>query len=145
MSWLRYLNPFREPDVYIGGRDNPYLKRWYVIPRNKRFNVYLHNMVRDDEDRALHDHPWPSLSVCLRGKLIEEMPGKVFRTIRPGRIVYRHAEFAHRLIVPTGSAWTLFMTGRTVRQWGFICPKGWVHWRDFTSGPNGETVGRGCD
>jgi hypothetical protein len=31
-----------------------------------------------------------------------------------------------------------------VREWGFHCPRRWVHWRQFTAGPNGETVGKGC-
>lgn len=34
-----------------------YLWRWYLI-RSKAFAVFLHNFVRSDEDRALHDHPW---------------------------------------------------------------------------------------
>jgi hypothetical protein len=47
-------------------------------------------------------------------------------------------------ILPGERAVSLFMTGPKVREWGFACPKGWVHWRDFTGGENGELVGRGC-
>src|SRR5690606_32105599 len=32
----------RGPDVIIGGAHDPYLKRWWVIPRNRFFNIYLH-------------------------------------------------------------------------------------------------------
>lgn len=53
----------RPPDVVIGGFQNPYLLRWYVIPRNPVFNVYVHLFLRSDDDRALHDHPWANLSV----------------------------------------------------------------------------------
>lgn len=54
----RLFRPFwRAPDFYIGGNANPYLLRWWVIPRNRFFNVYLHKFLRDDDDRALHDHP----------------------------------------------------------------------------------------
>jgi len=138
-------NPFwRKPDLCIGGESNPYMRRWYVIPRNKWFNIYLHNMLRDDDDRALHDHPWASLSFMLRGSLVEVLPGERRRKLRAGRIVYRGPNFAHRLEVPDSGAWTLFLTGPVVRDWGFHCPKGWRHWRDFTAGPKGETVGRGC-
>src|SRR4051795_4015193 len=74
----RLLRPFwREPDFYIGGKVNPYLVRWWVIPRNRFFNVYLHKFLRDDDDRALHDHPWISLSFILRGGYIEHTPGDV--------------------------------------------------------------------
>lgn len=29
----------------IGGEDDPYLLRWYLIPRNKRLNIYLHQFI----------------------------------------------------------------------------------------------------
>jgi hypothetical protein len=139
------MNPFyRKPDLCIGGEANPYMRRWYVIPRNRWFNIYLHNMLRDDDDRALHDHPWASLSLCLKGSLVEVLSGGRRRKIDRGRIVYRGPSFAHRLEVPAGGAWTLFLTGPVVRDWGFHCPKGWRHWRDFTAGSKGELVGRGC-
>ena len=57
----------REPDFYIGGKENPYIRRWWVIPRNYYFNVYLHNILRDDDDRTHHDHPWWWCSIMLRG------------------------------------------------------------------------------
>jgi hypothetical protein len=61
----------RLPDFVIGGHENPYLLRWWLIPRNPVFNVYLHKFLRDDDDRALHDHPWLWCSVLLRGEYIE--------------------------------------------------------------------------
>lgn len=61
----------REPDFIVGGHDNPYLERWWLIPRNPLFNMYLHRFLRDDDDRALHDHPWPWCSILLRGEYIE--------------------------------------------------------------------------
>ncbi|EIC64345.1 hypothetical protein [Mycobacteroides abscessus] len=50
-KWLRL-----EPHQPIGAEgEPPYLLRWYVIPRNRWVNVYLHKFLRDDEDRALVD------------------------------------------------------------------------------------------
>jgi hypothetical protein len=57
----------RAPDFLIGGADDPYIRRWWVIPRNRWFNVYLHQFLRSDDDRALHDHPWANCSILLRG------------------------------------------------------------------------------
>jgi hypothetical protein len=144
------LAPRREPDVYIGGRENPYILRWYLIPRNRVFNVYLHHFRRSDDDRALHDHPWASISLCLEGHLYEwvrECDGShLFRKIGCGQLTVRGASFAHRIEVdPDHLAWTLFVTGPKVREWGFWCPQGWRHWRAFTGGPQGESIGRGCD
>jgi hypothetical protein len=40
--------------------------------------------------------------------------------------------------------WTLFSMGLWKRDWGFHCPQGWKHWREFTKGENGNEVGEGC-
>ena len=131
----------RPPDFIING---DYLLRWWIIPRNKRFNIYLHCIARDDDDRALHDHPWWNVSVILRGAYREHMPGGASRILRPGRIVWRPATSLHRLEVVHGPVWTLFITGPRVREWGFACPQGWVHWKAFTS-EDGRNVGKGCE
>lgn len=162
--WL--VHPFwREPDFYIGGKDDPYLLRWWVIPRNPFFNVYLHKFLRDDDDRALHDHPWVSVSIVLKGGYIEHLPfpmkgaplfwpdGQLFtqwNVRRAGQVIFRRAKHAHRIqLLRSGGeavpAWTLFITGPRVREWGFHCPQGWRHWRDFTSETDSGNVGKGCD
>ena len=63
----------REPDIKIGGSDDPYMLRWYIPPRNRWLNVYLHKFLRSDEDRANHDHPWPWLSLILKGAYLEHV------------------------------------------------------------------------
>jgi hypothetical protein len=59
--------------------------------------------------------------------------------------VLRKPTALHRVELTHGHCWTLFITGPKVRDWGFQCPHGWRHWQDFTAGPRGEVVGRGCD
>src|SRR5690242_14714107 len=68
---LKRIPDRRPPDVIIGGRDRPYMLRWFVIPRNRFFNIYLHHFHRSDDDRALHDHPWLNLSIILQGEYVE--------------------------------------------------------------------------
>lgn len=142
----------RSPDVVIGGSERPYLRRWWVIPRNRFFNVYLHQFLRSDDDRALHDHPWINLSILIDGEYTEHTIAKGgvhYRVIRKTGAISglkaRMPAAAHRVELHAGPVWTLFITGPNVRSWGFHCPKGWVHWRDFTNpSDNGATVGRGC-
>ena len=134
----------REPDHVIGGHEDPYLERWFAIPRNRWFNVYVHRFCRSDDDRALHDHPWINCSVLLEGSYVEHT--SVGRTERKaGEVKIRSAKGAHRIELTNGRCWTLFITGPRMREWGFHCPQGWRHWREFTAGPKGETVGKGCD
>ena len=54
-NWFKTLCSGR-PHFLISDQADPYLHRWYVIPRNRFLNLYLHKFLRDDEDRALHDH-----------------------------------------------------------------------------------------
>lgn len=131
------------PHFRVGAPTRPYMLRWYLIPRNWLCNVYLHKFLRDDDDRALHDHPWASVSLLLKGKYTE--------VTTSGRVVYsapsirfRSSTFSHRVELNGGTAWTLFLTGRTVRNWGFHCPKGWVRWQDFVDHDDTGNVGKGC-
>ena len=140
----------RGPDVVIGGHERPYLLRWFVIPRNRFFNIYLHRFLRSDDDRALHDHPWCNCSILLRGQYVEH-------TIAAGGIEHRRVltagavrlrltgRLAHRIELTDGECWTIFITGPRYRQWGFHCPKGWVHWKKFTDPDDAGAIGPGCD
>lgn len=139
-----------QPDVVIGGEERPYLRRWFILPRNRFFNIYLHHFMRDDDDRALHDHPWVNCSVLLDGGYTEhtiKAGGVNVRTMREaGDVALRRAKAAHRVeLIADAPCWTLFITGPRLREWGFHCPAGWVHWRIFTNPEDGgRTVGRGC-
>lgn len=64
----------RAPDFTIHRGAGVYLRRWYIIPRNRWFNMYLHHFVQSDDPRALHDHPWWSCSIILRGGYYEVVP-----------------------------------------------------------------------
>lgn len=150
--WSLKLRASRAPDFVIGDPANPYLRRWWVLPRNRWFNIYLHEVLRSDDDRALHDHPWLNCSLILSGGYYEHRIAEGGVNLRSwrgrGSLTFRGARAAHRLEIdhqrPERTV-TLFVTGPIVRHWGFHCPAaGWRHWRDFT-GPDAKgQVGRGC-
>lgn len=137
----------------IGGEENPYLRRWFVLPRGDGPACYLHQFLRDDDDRALHDHPWGSIGIILSAGYLEQTPEGLFER-RVGDVLPRTAEARHRVILHRDGegrpvpAWTLFLTGQRVRDWGFWCPDGsterFVPWQAFTEGEHGERVGKGC-
>lgn len=164
LMWM--LKPKREPDFLIGPEGDPYMKRWYVIPRNRFFNIYLHNMLHDDDDRAAHDHPWWSLSLCLKGYIQEKQlvnpwdkidtkapsqwawawdPEYRLNAIQQGDWKYRGVKYSHMLQLPRGEAWTLFITGPKIERWGFHCRYGWRDFEKFTDkGSGNSSVGAGC-
>lgn len=155
----------RKADFRIGPEANPYLLRWHLLPQNRWFNVYLHKMLRSDDDRALHDHPWWNCSVVLRtgyfevspfragvrGYVSADLPYDQRRVWRgPGSVILRSAKGAHRLELPRmldpPATWSLFLTGPKVRDWGFHCPSGWRPWKEYVKVvPGGNEIGRGCD
>lgn len=141
----------RAPDLVIGGQARPYLRRWFVLPRNPVFNIYLHHFLRSDDDRALHDHPWANCSILLRGTYTEHtiaaggihrrdvLAAGSFRVRWTGRI-------AHRVELHDGPCRSLFITGPRYRAWGFHCPsQGWIHWQRFTAPDDRGATGAGCD
>ncbi len=155
----------RNPDFVIGGAERPYLLRWWLIPRNPIFNIYVHRFLRSDDDRALHDHPWLfNCSILLDGEYLEHTPRGVFLR-KAGQWKFRWGGAPHRVelveipawdgtIAPGKicaatprplACWTVFITGPRVRQWGFHCPRGWVHWKTFTSADDPGSAGRGCE
>lgn len=199
-AWARerYIGN-RWPDFIVGkdAEGGPYLLRWYVTPwrrwreqaeanptawrRAKASlarvlpNLYVHMFLRDDDDRALHDHPSWACSLILDGGYIEHTiaDGGIHRRCfyRAGSLRFMGTRHAHRIelngpmeYVPEHDedghvvsvigrrlpgrvpVVTLFLFGPTVREWGFHCPfAGWVHWREFTAPGRPGEVGGGCD
>lgn len=158
----------RSPDLIIGPRDNPYMLRWHLL-RFRGWQLALHKMMRDDDDRALHDHRSFNVSLVLRNGYVEItrhkvlVPDPIFGTVyanmllgrirRPGMLVFRRAATPHRLVLRDQSraSWSLWLRGPSTRDWGFYCPKGWIPWQKFCATPDyskpGSTseIGPGCD
>jgi hypothetical protein len=159
LRWARA----RKPDFVIGGQDAPYLRRHWLIPRNRFFNVYVHEFLRSDDDRALHDHPWAfNASWLIDGEYIEHTINAggvgVATERKAGDWKFRWGPAPHRVELRTEvesgqgwsvgfplTCWTVFITGPVIRVWGFHCPKRWVPWKDFVDSRDAGAVGKGCD
>ena len=128
-----------------------YMHRYYLFLKDRAwfpFNVTLHKIVRSD-DPIMHDHPWPYMTIVLKGGYWEHTPvfdkdDKVlteFQTWRgPGSIIKRGANEYHWLELDpsVGPATTLFFMGRQQRDWGFLVKtkRGvhrWIKWTTYLS------------
>lgn len=113
--WLRHKGFMRigvtegKPDFIILQNGKPYLERWYVIPRNRFFNIYLHHFKMSDEDFALHDHPWLfNISYVTEGYYKEEtflFDPKVsrqtwFQVRLANSVTFRWGRSPHRVQLP---------------------------------------------
>lgn len=142
----------RTPYVHLPG----YMERYWLF-RVGRFGggqsgpypllgSRVHHILRSDEGRDFHDHPWPYLTIILRGGYWEITPdffdgeviGETRRWHGPGSVLLRGARSWHRLELPEGTtAWTLFCTGPKVQHWGFLTARGKVYWREYLDVPAG--------
>lgn len=137
----------------IGGSDDdPYMARWFTNIKGRWLTKYFHLFLHSDDDRALHDHPAASVSILLSGNYIEHFMGGRSKRRTVGGVYFRRAATAHRIELENDEdgqpkkVVTLFFMFRRCREWGFWCPQGWRHWREYTDRRAGSSmVGRGCD
>lgn len=122
--WAKRRAGCRTPVVTFGGsflfyRWEPFWPdEWRgknLLPWWRPFNVLLHCWRPAVNQReAMHDHPRWSITVCLRGQIIERTPWGE-RLLTPGSIVMRSRKAIHSFEVPAayrGKTWTLFIVGR---------------------------------
>lgn len=110
----------RRPDFVLPD----YMFRWHLL-RTRWGCLYVHWIVGDDDDRALHDHRSWTVSAMLTGSY-REVFADGYRDVRHGDVVARKATTPHRLVIGDDHALTLFLTGPHRREWGFVTADGWV-------------------
>jgi hypothetical protein len=150
----------RTPYYHLTG----YMRRWWLVPYRSDMGdgtgpvtwrrpvakllqafdvaVRVHEILRSDEGRDFHDHPWSYLTVILRGGYWELTPiydaSGMFKGERrvwhgPGAVLFRRAQSWHHLELPPGAtATTLFCTGSWRQHWGFLtAPAHKTYYRDY--------------
>lgn len=138
----------------IGEDGSVYMRRYWLfnpIANQKRkypfipFSIRIHHILRADQDRHMHDHPWNARTWILDGWYFEQRvaPPTAADPNRHGYrlIQYRRApgdtarlgyERYHRITsVSDGGAWTLFVFGRYRGQWGFMVDGKKVNFRQY--------------
>lgn len=88
--------------------------RPFRLPWWQPFNAFVHHWrLGPETPESFHDHPRWSITVCLKGKIIERTPWGS-RLLTPGSIVFRSRKAIHAFEVPVGAGdvWTLFIVGR---------------------------------
>lgn len=93
---------------------DPTSKRPNALPWWCPVNAFLHHWrLGPDTPESFHDHPRWSITICLKGKIVERTPwGDT--TLTPGSIVFRSHKAIHAFEIPNdaGEVWTLFIVGR---------------------------------
>jgi hypothetical protein len=120
-----------------------YLRRFYLMPRIHGIRRYfLHEILRSDNDRDPHNHPWPFRTKILAGSYIEHIwfptlwPDEIddilasdFRIYQvdkrefgrlalPGTVLDNPSTHTHKVEI-VEPVWSLFAAGEREREWGF--------------------------
>ncbi len=169
-AWL-IARAHRTPYQHIMSADGAemYMGRWWLFNPYSRethkparwwcpWSFRIHHIMRPDEDRDLHDHPWNARTIILRGWYTEQRmepatPADMLalgcplvwreeqddlcklsiRTRKPGDTArLNHGEY-HRIDeVSPGGVYTLFITRKWRGDWGFLVNGAKVPWRKYT-------------
>jgi len=93
---------------------DPTAERPNALPWWLPFNAFLHHWKLGSETpESFHDHPRWSITICLKGRIIERTPWRE-RVLTPGSVVIRSRKYIHAFEIPPGAGevWTLFIVGR---------------------------------
>lgn len=93
-----------------------YLERW--ILQFKNFSLRLHRWLGSDDQRHHHDHEWWYISLVLWGIYDDITPTGTIRRY-PLSIAFRSATSQHKVKLVSKTCWTLLLTGRKERNFGF--------------------------
>lgn len=134
-----------------------YLRRYYLwrskwIGKNWG-DLYLHHILRSDDDPDPHAHPWYFWTFILRGLYIDERwdwsgwygrrerMRRLDEVMSFGKLRFRKALHMHRARIPEWSSrpvWTLVLTGPATFAangkdllWHFVKEREFVYWRKY--------------
>ena len=115
--------------------NEPYLERYYVFLRDRTwfpFNVFIHKFLKSDPD-DLHDHPWPYMTIILRGGYWEWTNNRPTPQWKgAGQIRFGHSTDYHRIELEPGvECWTMFVPGPKQRDWGFLVRNRWIQHEQY--------------
>jgi hypothetical protein len=96
-----------------------YLIRNYIwgSPTSWSF-LAVHRIRKSDSDAHLHSHPFNYLALQLAGTMYEVQPDGTHKR-RAGYLRLRRRSSLHRLILPHGEVWSLFLGFGRKGSWGF--------------------------
>ncbi len=100
----------------LGQPECPYIRRWVLD--FYLFSIRLHHWLSSDDQRNFHDHPWWYITIILWGGYTDRSPQGEDK-MGVGSIRFRRAKHQHTVLVNKGGCWSLLITGREKRIWGF--------------------------
>lgn len=106
-----------------------HFKRWSILS-SRWFNIYIHFINKQDEDEHMHTHPWNFWSIILKGGYIEYIESG---SIRRGFLhtAYRKSYTPHKIGVLLSPTWSLVITGKGGKSWGYKTENGIINNEEY--------------
>ncbi len=126
LLWFTRNRPARAIDL-----DGAHYIERYHVTKFGPVTVLLHRYLGGDGDRQMHDHPWalaigwPLVGGYDERRVLGFEPGgwvATVKRIRPWRPNLITPLTFHRVASVTPGTWTLFVTVRRMKGWGFAVP-----------------------
>lgn len=115
-------------------RGVPYLGRLILYAAG--CTLRLHRFYKGDDARAPHDHPWSFWTFPLCDgyhELVVNSHGELeLKWVHGWRWHYRPSSYKHIVLDPLKPFYTIVVTGRKDRNWGFwLASETFVPWREW--------------
>lgn len=121
----------KTPYINIAKGDDVYMERyWLFNPLDVEtkcikyswipFSIRIHKILKEDQDRHMHDHPWDCRTFILKGQYLEERVDGVYAR-REGTTATIAFDDYHKILHVYGDCvYTMFVTGKYKGVWGFL-------------------------
>lgn len=112
--------------------------RRYRLLATPWFNIYIHQILKSDEEAHFHDHPWNFFSFILSGGYKERSSYSVDRWkqvhtnyFMKHSLVHHKRSDTHKLTLMTPCVWTLVLTYGKHQTWGYQTEAGWIDFQSY--------------
>lgn len=113
-----------------------------VVPKRFKWlpSIRIHHILRADDARDLHDHPWNARTIILKGwyverRLVPRFDGKRFQQdfmrVQGDTATINFGQYHAIDEVSDGGVWTLFIAGDYLGTWGFLVDGKKVPWQEY--------------
>lgn len=134
--WERFVRKFFLVKEIVSKFGQVHFRRFRLL-QTPWFAIYIHQILRSDEDLDPHDHPWAFSSVILEGAYEEQswypphFQTMYYNKFYSGDVIQHKAEDAHKITLISKEVWTLVFTSGRTRYWGYQTKFGWIGHEEY--------------
>lgn len=109
-----------------------HFKRWRVLT-TPWFDINIHGIYKEDQDKYLHNHPWKIWTMVLKGGYYEELHTGKHRLRTFGHMAYCKTSDFHKISkMHKSPVYTLAIMGKRCNdEWGYMVDGRFIDHKTF--------------